>query len=177
MNEFNFSEIMQDLEQQLQSSEVNHKRFESALNTYKELGFKLQKLLEYACRVSKGEDKEKLDKLYRVLTLRNASDLCDRLRDEGIRLRRSEVYGRFYDDDKESPRNIVFRILELTRLGKRSEVFHIILRELLNAKEKLSHSLIEAFNPVYSDEMFKVFIYSFLSGLLGQTKSKGEDQE
>lgn len=175
---FNFNEMKQKLEEQLQKNEVSYESFKEAVDAHKELSFDLQRLVEYACKVAEGQEKEKFERLYKTLASKNASDLCDMLRKEGERLKyRSELYERFYDVDKESPKSIVFRILELTRLGKRSDVFHIFLREFLNAKESMSQNLMNAFKPVYSDEMFKVFIYSFLSGLLGQTASKGEDQE
>lgn len=40
-----------------------------------------------------------------------------------IYLRNKEVYERFYDKEKKVPKGIVYRILELTRLGKREEAF------------------------------------------------------
>lgn len=175
---FNFDEIKQKLEEQLQKGEVNYESFKEAVNAHKRLSLELQGLVEYACKIAERQSKENFERLYTLLASKNASDLCDGLRREGEKLRsRSELHERFYDVNKGSPKSIVFRILELTRLGKKSDVFHILLREFLNAKESMSQNLMNAFKPVYSDEMFKVFIYSFLSGLLGQKASKGEDQE
>lgn len=76
---------------------------------------------------------------------------------------------------KKVPKAITFRVLELTRLGKREEVFHIILREFVNAQEEVGKNFVKAFNPKYSVEGFKVMVYSFLSALLGKEMEKNKE--
>lgn len=164
---FNFEDIKKNLEEAIQKNQIEFTQFKKAIDSYKELGFELEKILEYAANNAKDEDKVKLWALFNEVSLQNISELCDRLRRYGDLLKNSEVHRRFYDEDKKVPRAIAFRVLELTRLGKRDEVFHMILREFVNAKEGVNHELVKAFNPKYSIETFKVLVYSFMSGLLG----------
>lgn len=164
---FNFEEIKKSLEEAIRKNQIEFTQFKKAIDSYKELGFELEKILEYAANNAKDEDKVKLWALFREISLQNISELCDRLRRYGDYLKNSEVHKRFYDDDKKVPRAIAFRVLELTRLGKRDEVFYMILREFINAEEKVSYDLMKAFNPKYSLENFKILVYSFMSGLLG----------
>ncbi|KYO67335.1 hypothetical protein [Thermovenabulum gondwanense] len=162
----NFEEIKKNLEEQIKQNKIEFDSFKKAINSYKDLGLMLEKLLEYAARNIEGDDKDKFWGLYKDISFQNVSELCDRLRKYGENLRHSKVYERFYDSDKKAPKSITFRILELIRLGKRDEVFYIILREFVNAQQEVDQSLIKAFNPRYSVESFKVLVYSFLSGLL-----------
>ncbi len=78
-----------------------------------------------------------------------------------------KLHKRFYDEDKEKPSGMTFRILELSRLGKRDEVFYILLREFVTAGEEFNEKLLKIFNPQYSIESFRVLLYSFFSGLFG----------
>ncbi|MGC8778253.1 MAG: hypothetical protein ACP5Q4_06200, partial [Candidatus Caldatribacteriaceae bacterium] len=80
-----------------------------------------------------------------------------------------------YDRDKKQPRGSAYRILELTRLGKRDEVFFSLLNVFQGTE--ISPDLARAFNPVYPDDLFRVFIYSFLSGLLGPQEKQLEEVE
>ena len=105
--------------------------------------------------------------------MQNISNMTEKLTKYGYGLRNSEVYKRFYNIDKKSPEGIVFRLLELVRLGKRDEAFYVILREFSTAQEEIGLYLVKAFNPIYPDDIFKTFIYSFLSGLLGKKLEKG----
>jgi len=164
---FNFEEKKKSLVEAIQKNQIEFTQFKKVIDSYKELGFELEKILEYAANNAKDEDKNKLWALFNEVSLQNISELCDRLRRYGDSLKNSELHGRFYDEDKKVPRAIAFRLLELTRLGKRDEVFHMILREFANAKEKVNLDLVKAFNPKYSLESFKILVYSFLSGLLG----------
>ena len=117
--------------------------------------------------IKKCKSKDKVSsKLHNDVSSR-MSELCDRLKAYGEGLRGSAVYERFYDKKKKMPRGLTFRLLELTRMGKRDEVFYIILREFANAQQEINQHLVKAFNPRYSIESFKTLVYSFLSGLLG----------
>ncbi|WAM33740.1 hypothetical protein [Caldicellulosiruptor morganii] len=164
---FNFDEIKESLEKAIKENQIKIDVFEKAINNYKKLGFELEKILEFAAKNAKDEDKVKLWALFYEISLQNISELCDRVKRYGESLKNSELYKRFYDEDKKVPRGIAFRILELTRLGKREEVFYVLLREFVNAQQELKHDLVNAFNPKYSIENFKILVYSFMSGLLG----------
>ncbi|ADQ47255.1 hypothetical protein Calkro_2444 [Caldicellulosiruptor kronotskyensis 2002] len=177
MNErFNFDELKRALEESIFHNKIKFEDFAKTINSYKNLGFELEKMLEWAANNAKGEDKIKLWSLYKEFSLQNVSELCERLRWYGENLRKSKVYDRFFDKDKKVPRAITFRVLELTRLGKREEVFHIILREFVNAQEEVGKDFVKAFSPKYSVESFKVMVYSFLSGLLGEEKEKNKEK-
>ncbi|HOP95605.1 MAG: hypothetical protein WBH76_04665 [Dictyoglomaceae bacterium] len=164
---FNFEEIKKNLEEQIKQNKIDFGTLKKAIESYKELGFELEKILEYAAKNAKGWNKEKILELYEDVYLQNISELCSKLRIYGEELRGSEVYERFYDKDKKTPKGMTFRVLELTRLGKRDEVFYIILRAFCTAKKEVNQDFMKAFNPKYSIESFKVLVYSFLSGLLG----------
>jgi hypothetical protein len=49
---FNFDEMMNSIKEQIKNEEVKYESFKKLIDRYKELGFHIQKLLEYA--VKKG---------------------------------------------------------------------------------------------------------------------------
>ncbi len=65
------------------------------------------------------------------------------------------------------------RILEQTRLGKRDNVMHMLIRNFVIRQEKIPDELIDALKPQYDTNLFKAFIYAFLSGFI----SKGKEEE
>lgn len=131
----------------------------------------LQGITEYLARYS--QKKDEWQRLCGALATENAGVLCEKLRQYGFRLRGDEaVRERVYDSKEKKPKGLVYRILELTRLGKRDEVFFSLFNIFQGVE--ISPDLAKAFSPVYSDELFKTFVYSFLSGLLGQ---KGTSEE
>jgi hypothetical protein len=126
------------------------------------------KKLEYASRITKDE---KIDKLYRRWAQKNISDLIDKLRDEGGKVAREKSLKEDFD-------KVIFRLMELTRLGKRSEVFYGIYRIFVARNKEIPKVLCEPFKPIYSDEIFKVMIFSFLSGIMekgGEKYGGGEE--
>ncbi|MCX7942693.1 MAG: hypothetical protein N2516_06320 [Dictyoglomaceae bacterium] len=174
--DFNYEERKKSILTNIKENKLNLEEIRNLIEDYKKTGLDIQKLIEYAIKSAEGKTKEELEKLYDSFFKQNVSFLCDKLATYGYALRGREVYERFYNKEKNTPEGVVYRILELTRLGKREEVFHILLREFISAKEEISSYLTEAFNTKYSLDSFKVLIYSFLSGLLGQYKG-GIDNE
>jgi hypothetical protein len=79
-----------------------------------------------------------------------------------------------YKDVVSALKNQAYRIIEKTRHAQRSEVQYMIFRIFIVNKKEIPYLLSKAFNPIYSDELFKTFIYSFLSGILGEG---GEENE
>ena len=55
--------------------------------------------------------------------------------------------------------------MEQTRAGKKDEVFHGILRLYMTNNQTFDKELLIAFKQA-DNEMFKVLIYSFLSGII-----------
>jgi len=167
-------ELLNYLKQQIQSNQKNPDDFKRVVKEYKDLSIEIQEILEYAYKNETGKNKEKFYKLYQSFSLENAGKLAEKLRDIGFELKKNnDIYKRFYDKDKKRSKGIAYRIMELTRLGKRSEVFFTLLNEFQGAY--FPNELAYAFNPIYPDELFKIFIYSFLSGILGETKEGGEE--
>ncbi|MCS7214482.1 MAG: hypothetical protein NZ927_09760, partial [Candidatus Calescibacterium sp.] len=132
-------------------------------------GFELQKILEYAARNSKGEDKDKIWKLYMKFSQKNAGRMVEELGKLGFALKNDK---NLVDDLSRQS----FRILEKTRHAQRSEVQYLITRIFAANKIEIPYLLSQVFNPSYSDELFKTFIYSFLGGVLSNKQNGGEEQ-
>jgi len=134
----------------------------------KDLQQNFVKTLEYASKITKDE---KIDKLYRKWAQKNISDLIDKLRYEGSKVAKEKSLKEDFD-------KVIFRLMELTRLGKRSEVFYGIYRIFVARNKEIPKVLCEPFKPIYSDEIFKVMIFSFLSGIMeegGEKYGGGEE--
>jgi len=169
---YNFDKVLTDLKEDVKQNKVMNEKFKTAIKLYYDLGFEIQKIIEYAFKYTQSDEKDNLYKLFREFSLKNSGELYERLRNIGLGLKKNkEVYERFYDNDKKRPKGISYRIMELTRLGKREEVLFTLLNEFQGAY--FPQELATAFNPIYSDELFKTFVYSFLSGILGETKDGG----
>jgi hypothetical protein len=128
-----------------------------------------QELLQWAWEDSRGKEKEKeFQGLYRHVAGWNASELMEKLKQKGFALKKDSDLKNSFDRQG-------YRILELVRSGKRDEVFHAILRIFVSAKKEFPFQLVEAFKPVYTDELFKVFLFSFLSGILGREEETEQE--
>jgi len=174
MSQFNFDEIIENLERSIKENRQNPEEFRKTLEILSDLKFRLQETFEYAWKASNGEKKEEFRRLYYRVTNDNLGEMCDKLRNYGYILRRkNDVFKRFYNNKEKRPEGIVYRIMELTRLGKRDEVFFTLLN--LFQGEEINVLLARVFSPIYSDEMFKIFIYSFLSGVLGESPEQKEE--
>ncbi len=150
---------LQELEKQLQAGTPDAKQFRSVYDGLKKLNRRLQELLQWA--VEQRRDEKELNNLYCQVAGWNASDLVEHLKRTGFRLKQDRVLQEAFDRQG-------YRILELVRAGKRDEAFHAILRIFVSAKREFPAHLVEAFKPVYSDALFRVFLFSFLSGILGK---------
>ncbi|MEO0098752.1 MAG: hypothetical protein ABIK84_06315 [candidate division WOR-3 bacterium] len=90
--------------------------------------------------------------------LENINELIENLRNIGFVHRK---------DFGEQVQNIAYRIMEKTRIGKRDEVFYLLLRTFNANQKQFPKLLVEPFKPNYDDGTFKSCIYAFLSGVLG----------
>jgi len=162
-------EILNYLQEKVKNNQ--YEGFEDIIKEYKNLAFKIQEILEYAVKYTAGEEKEKLRKLYKKFSYDNAGEMVERLRSVGYALKSDKSY----KDVVDAFSNQVFRIMERVRHSQRSEVQYLITRIFVANKKEIPSLLVKAFNPIYSDELFKTFIYSFLSGILGETKEGGEE--
>ncbi len=156
---------MEDLKKHLQEEKTNLEAFQRAYQDLRKLQRDFQNLLQWAAEDRRGKaDEKKFKELYQQVAGWNASDLMESLKDEGKKARAL----------KDAFDRQGYRILELVRAGKRDEAFHAILRIFVSAKKDFPSPLVEAFKPVYSDELFKVFLFSFLSGILGKEETENE---
>lgn len=166
--ELNLVQQMEELKKQLQEGKPNLEAFQRAYQDLRKLQRELQDLLQWAAEDQRGrEDEKKFTALYRQVAGWNASELMENLKRTGFALKKDR-------DLKDAFDRQGYRILELVRAGKRDEAYHAILRIFVSAKKEFPSQLVEAFKPVYSDELFKVFLFSFLSGILGKEESEQE---
>lgn len=161
-------EQMEELKKQLQAGEPKLEAFQKAYQELRRRQRELQDLLQWATEEQRGrEGEKKFQGLYRQVAGWTASDLMESLKRTGFALKKDR-------DLKDAFDRQGYRILELVRASKRDEAFHAVLRIFVSAKKEFPSQLVEAFKPVYSDELFKVFLFSFLSGILGKEDSEQE---
>ena len=72
---------------------------------------------------------------------------------------------------KEEKSGLVFRLLELTRMGKKEDVYHLLLRTFIAESKSFPVELRDAFN-VKDISLFKNSIYAFIAGLISPTADK-----
>lgn len=163
------AEIITYLQEKVKNNQ--YEGFEEIIKEYKNLSFEIQKILEDAIKYTAGEKKEMLQKLYKKFSYDNAGELVERLRSIGYALKSDKSYKNVVS----SLSNQAFRIMERVRNSQRSEVQYLLTRIFVANEKEIPNLLAKAFNPVYSDELFKTFIYSFLNGILGEVKEGGEE--
>lgn len=157
--ERSLNELLQGLQTQLASGQANLDDFRRTYSVLQKAKQEFQELLQWAAEQKRNE--KEFDSLYRQVAGWNASELVESLKRTGFALKRDSNLKDAFDRQG-------YRILELVRTGRRDDVFYAILRIFVSAKKEFPSQLVEAFKPVYSDELFKVFLFSFLSGILGQ---------
>lgn len=168
-SEASLEQKLQQLEEQLVKTErPSIDQFHQAYQELRKLSRKLEELLQWASEQHRSE--EEFGKLYRQIVHWNASELIESLKTTGLKFKQNrdrDLKDAFVKDafDRQG-----YRILELVRAGKRDEVFHAILRIFVSVNREFPTCLVEAFKLVYSDELFKVFLFSFLSGVLGEER-------
>ncbi len=158
-SEASLEQKLQQLEEQLKTERPSIDQFHQAYQELRKLSHKLEELLQWASEQHRSE--EEFGKLYRQIVHWNASELIESLKRTGLVFKQNR-------DLKDAFDRQGYRILELVRAGKRDEVFHAILRIFVSVNKEFPTHLVEAFKLVYSDELFKVFLFSFLSGVLGK---------
>jgi hypothetical protein len=160
---------MDKLREQLRQRSPDFKAFRQVYDELRKIQREFQDLLQWAVEDRRGKENEKeFWGLYRQVAGWNASELMESLKRTGFALKKDR-------DLKDAFDRQGYRILELIRAGKRDEAFHAVLRIFVSTKKEFPSQLVEAFKPVYSEELFKVFLFSFLSGILG--KEEETEQE
>ncbi|MCM8827496.1 MAG: hypothetical protein NC904_08305 [Candidatus Omnitrophica bacterium] len=119
---------------------------------------------------SKG-DTYKIDRIINKLKRTEPDYLVERLRSIGYRLAQEKN-----SNFKSAIESQAFRILEQTRLGKRDAVIGMLLRIFMANNKKFPQELIEALKESkYDINLFRSFIYAFLSAFIDTTKEEGEE--
>ena len=166
-------QLTEYLTEQIKTNNISYESLKNVISKYNNLKLDLQQILEYAYKNAKGGDKDNIYKLYKDFSYQNASSMVNKLNKLGYALKEDNNY----KDVVSALQDQAYRIIEKTRHAQRSEVQYMIFRIFIVNKKEIPHLLSKAFNPIYSDELFKTFIYSFLSGILGETKDGGEENE
>src|SRR5690606_17404316 len=102
-------------------------------------------------------DKE-FNALYQSAAQNSISECVDKLNSIGSQRRKNPIL-------KKAFQNMSYRLMEQTRAGKRDEVFHGMLRLYMTSNQSFDKELLIAFKQA-NNEMFKVLIFSFLSGII-----------
>lgn len=157
-------ELLSYLQEKIKNNQINYEEFKKVVEEYKKLALDIEKILEFAARNSTGVQKEKIWNLYYDFSRGNIPEMTDSLNKLGYKLRKDEEYKNVVEAFQDQS----FRIMEKVRHVLRSEVEYMIMRIFVANKKEMPTLLAKAFNPVYPDEIFKTFIYSFLSGILGE---------
>ena len=159
-------EVKVDFSPQLQALEEEYKKetpdvasFTAAYRGLNEAHLKLQRMVESVSEREK--DSKEFKRLHARIAGQNATQIVEKLRTTGYFLKRETAIRDVFQRQG-------YRLLEQIRAGKRDDVYYGILRIFVSLQKEFPLELVEAFKPVYSEEMFKVFLFSFLSGVLGK---------
>jgi hypothetical protein len=147
-------DFVADLEQKVMDNSIKPEDFKKAISQLKEAKFKIHSLLE----LLQDSDNE-IKKIYRQVTDENYADLIDDLNSLGYRYRKQN------ENLRDAFEKMGYRIMEQTRSGKREDVFYSFLRIYMSVNASFDRKLLSAFKHP-KDEMFKVLIFSFLSGII-----------
>ena len=168
------TELIRQIDQLREQAE-KIERENTTLKDFQEFYRHLQKVyrifqdsLYWMLQGERGKEKE-FRRFYSLVAARNASDLVESLKRTGFRLHKNQPIREAFERQG-------YRILELVRAGKRDEAFHAILRIFVSTNHPFPTPLVEAFKPTYSDELFKVFLFSFLSGVMSKEDTKQETE-
>lgn len=157
---------MEELKNQLREGKPKFEDFQKTYNALRKMQREFQNLLQWAAEDQR--EKEEFQKLYQQIAGWNASNLMESLKRTGFTLKKDP-------DVKDAFDRQGYHILELVRAGKREDAFHAILRIFVSAKREFPvQLLVEPFKPVYSEELFKVFLFTFLSSILGKEETEQE---
>jgi len=96
--------------------------------------------------------------LFQGASRRNFADCVDKLNAIGRQRKQNAIL-------RDAFGKMGYRLMEQTRAGKKDEVFHGILRLYITSNQSFDKELLIAFKQA-DNEMFKVLIFSFLSGII-----------
>lgn len=147
-------DLVADLEQKVSNNIVTPEDFKIALYQIKDAKYKIQSLLGLLQENDSG-----YKPLYRSVANENYADLVDDLNSLGYRYKKQNA------NLRDAFEKMGYRIMEQTRAGKRDDVFYSVLRIYMSMNIPFDRKLLMAFKHP-NNEMFKVLIFSFLSGII-----------
>ncbi len=157
--QFNIDNLLEPLEEQVRSGNFEIQQFQNTYRMLKQASQKFQSVLDIA--YDDNRNSKEWYSLYSSVKGENLSDLMDRLRGLGYHFSKEKAFREVFEKQG-------YRLLEQTRAGKRDAVYYGLLRIFISFTKEFPKLLMEPFKPVYTDNMFKVLLFSFLSGLLGK---------
>ncbi len=131
--------------------------------------FDLSKALEKIVDDISGDKRWKVDSLIKRIQQSEPDFLIERLKRRG---------GGIVANDKtlsEAIQKESLKILEQARLGKRDAVIGMLLRIFVVNNKRFPDELIEVVKPKHDINLFRAFIYSFLSSF--SRPKEGKDEE
>lgn len=106
-----------------------------------------------------------INNLNKLLKQKSPDYLLERIMSDSYRVSKNKEL-------KEALNNQIYKIMEATRTGKRDVVIGILLRIFVVHKQEFPKSLIQALKQEYDDNLFKSFIYAFLSNFIDNNTDK-----
>lgn len=153
--------ILTDLENKVkESSSINKEQKDELLLSFKRALSDLNDAKVYYLQLLEilADGDKDFYALYQRASQSNLSECVDKLNSIGNQRRNNKVLKKAFD-------SMGYRIMEQTRAGKRDDVFHNILRLYMTCNQSFDKELLIAFKQS-NNEMFKVLIFSFLSGII-----------
>lgn len=166
-----YNEISNKLDELYQNITPNDSNwFEDARKTFS-LFTKFEKLRDFITAlecvkeelekdITKTQEMRAVSGLLRDLQKSEPDFLIENLKREGYRLAQDNK------SLKEAINKEALRILEQIRLGKREAVIGMLMRNFTIKNVKMPQELIEALKPKYDINLFRAFLYAFLSNFI-----------
>jgi uncharacterized membrane-anchored protein YjiN (DUF445 family) len=164
VNEVTIETLQEVLQKDIHNSQEFKLLFDKFYKKLKQQQKEFIKYLECAYEKS-GRDKD-IENILDDMIGYNASNLLESLKRLGYALQ-----NKLGEEFKKAG----YRLLEQTRAGKRDDVMYGITRIFIVNNQNVPDVLIEAFKPYYTDELFKCFIFSFLSSVIKPEQNKKEE--
>lgn len=158
--------ILDELETKVQEiSPVNKEQkdellyaFKKALSELDDAKIRCLQLLEML-----ADSDKRFDELYQKASEANLSECVNKLNDIGNKRKGNKELKKAFE-------SMGYRLMEQTRAGRKDDVFHSILRLYVTCNQSFDKELLIAFKQT-NREMFKVLVFSFLSGIMEPKKS------
>ncbi len=173
--DFNFNEILAEAREKSFNIQEATKHIKKLISKYQELGEEIQEIMELSLKNTDPYTRERnqLENMYYEFLSSTSNGMIDKIKEICDKIAKTQEYKNVVKDLKAQQ----YRILELTRSLKRSEVFYIISRIFIVNNKPIDKRLAKIFNPFYPNELFKVLVYYFIAGINQEETNKQEISE